>query len=665
MSKKMWVIKVGAKTAGLLFLLFGVGAAITANAGPMENRIFPSKNIKASVLSSFNAGFDSLNVRFVGNWPFGPPHAVACDSTRKAAFLGSGGGVYILDVSDPKNPVKISEAIHTRGIVTDLCYSNNRLYIADGKGGLEIWDISILTTPEKLGSCFTPEDAQGVSVTGSYCCVADGNAGLKIIDISNPKNPLTIGSNKTPGSAMRVAVSGSYCYVVNHSGVPPHTQYGLEIVDISNPQNPEEILSGRGGYDIAVSGSYCYTSQDSGLEITIVTAPDNLSEIGFYKTQGFTQNVQDVAVSDSFCYLVASDGLRIINIADPQNPIEIGSLLSLVNCYRVAVSEPYCYVTPTTEWGSLGIIDVSDPHNPILVGSCGADWKVDDMAVTDSFCYLTSPTSLQIIDISNPQKPTPVGLLKTTATTIGVAVSGSYCYIIIDTIGLRIIDVHNPNNPVEVGFYKTQGIAQDVAVYGSYCYLADANSALRIIDVSDPRHPVQVGVFPLSEAHKLAITEHYCYIAGVFTSLWIIHMLSPDCPEAVGFYQTPEKPIAIAVSEPYCYLADANDGLQIYANMALGVDENRSEKISPLQSEILNNPITGEVKLQLRLPSPGSFKIGVFNLLGQKVKSLHDRFFAAGVQTIVLPTNDLTAGVYFIAVQTGAQTQVLKVVKLK
>lgn len=42
---------------------------------------------------------DSLNVRFVGNWPFGKSYAVAIDSARNLAFCGSGGGVYILDVS--------------------------------------------------------------------------------------------------------------------------------------------------------------------------------------------------------------------------------------------------------------------------------------------------------------------------------------------------------------------------------------------------------------------------------------------------------------------------------------------------------------------------------------------------------------------------------------
>ena len=71
----------------------------------------------------FKAGFDSLNVRFVGNWPFGPSWAVCVDSARNLVFVGSGGGVYVLDISEVSNPVRVSE-IRTRGVVNGLYYDN-------------------------------------------------------------------------------------------------------------------------------------------------------------------------------------------------------------------------------------------------------------------------------------------------------------------------------------------------------------------------------------------------------------------------------------------------------------------------------------------------------------------------------------------------------------
>jgi len=64
---------------------------------------------------------DSLNCREKGSWPFGPSYAVANDASRNLTFCGSGAAVYVLDVSNPAAPLKLSEAIRTRGVVQGLC----------------------------------------------------------------------------------------------------------------------------------------------------------------------------------------------------------------------------------------------------------------------------------------------------------------------------------------------------------------------------------------------------------------------------------------------------------------------------------------------------------------------------------------------------------------
>jgi len=131
---------------------------------------------------------DSLNVRFVGNWPFGISYVTEIDSARSLAFCGSGGGVYILDISDPANPIKLSDNIRTRDIVIGQFYNEStyRLYIAAYGAGLEIWDLTNSLSPVKLGYYGTPDNAFGVAVAGSYAYIADADSGLRIIDVANP-----------------------------------------------------------------------------------------------------------------------------------------------------------------------------------------------------------------------------------------------------------------------------------------------------------------------------------------------------------------------------------------------------------------------------------------------------------------------------------------------
>jgi hypothetical protein len=122
---------------------------------------------------------DSLNCRFIGNWPFGGVAAVALDSARNLAFVGSGGGIYVLDVSVPASPVKLSE-IGARGEVYGLCYLDSILYAGDGPAGLRVISVADPAHPAEVGYCSTPGTAWGVAVSGDYAYVADDRAGLQI-----------------------------------------------------------------------------------------------------------------------------------------------------------------------------------------------------------------------------------------------------------------------------------------------------------------------------------------------------------------------------------------------------------------------------------------------------------------------------------------------------
>ena len=92
-----------------VLVIFSTAAIACALPAPRGHGM---SQLTGPVPGRFPQSFDSLNCRLVGNWPFGPSYAVAVDSARNLVFCGSGGGVYVLDVSDSANPVKLSDAIH-------------------------------------------------------------------------------------------------------------------------------------------------------------------------------------------------------------------------------------------------------------------------------------------------------------------------------------------------------------------------------------------------------------------------------------------------------------------------------------------------------------------------------------------------------------------------
>ncbi|MCK5785380.1 MAG: T9SS type A sorting domain-containing protein [Candidatus Sabulitectum sp.] len=290
---------------------------------------------------------DSLNVSFVGNWPFGPSCCVSVDSTQSIAFLSSGGGVYILDISDPASPAEMSGCIYTRGRVMDLFYqeSAGRLYAAVDENGIEVWDVQDLDNPYRLGSCDTPDRAWGIVVSGDHAYVADGDSGLRVIDVTTPSAPVEVGCYDSPGYVRSLVISGNYAYLADDSA--------LLVIDISVPSNPTQV-------------GYCNSDCEYGI-----------------------------AIDNNFIYATGySDGLYVIDVSTPSEPVEVGSYISF-SLLGLEVSDGYAYIS-NANIGFL-VLDISSPAAPMEVGYCNTPGTALQVAVSGNYTYVADgATGLQI-----------------------------------------------------------------------------------------------------------------------------------------------------------------------------------------------------------------------------------------------------------------------------
>jgi hypothetical protein len=559
--------------------------------------------------------FDSLNVRLVGNWPFGDARAVAVDEARNLTFLGSGGGVYVIDISGPGNLTKVSERIHTRGEVICLSYDTacQRLYVAcqyvgSLEAGLEVWDVSDPSQPVRTGSHVTQHrfcrysdivvidsivyvaDAEfglrvinvsdpfnpyetgyyersgspGVAVADSYAYVSAGDRGLKIIDISNSSSPTEIGHCEIVGHALRVVVSDSYAYVA--------TSYdGLRIIDISDPLNPHEV-----GFDdfydcreIAVMDSHVYLAEDAGLNVIDVTDPSNPIRVGRC-TVGSV--VWDVVVSCSCAYVVTSagaqlgEGLKIIDISNSSTPVQLSYYGTPDHTEGVAVSGSYAYLCNI----DFRVIDISDPSIPVEVGCCTASVYPIHVALSGSYAYATDLWGLSVIDISTPRSPFETGFcslpLSSGGSSWNVTVSDSYAYVADGDAGLRILDITDPSDPYEVGYWYPTDRARDVAVNESYAYVTDSYGGLRVIDVSDPSTPVEVGCCDTPGiARGIALSDSLVYVADGSEGLRIVDISESSNPMEIGYCRTSSSDLTVAVSGSYAYVGDGDKTVRIIA----------------------------------------------------------------------------------------------------
>ncbi len=101
--------------------------------------------------------------------------------------------------------------------------------------------------------------------------------------------------------------------------------------------------------------------------------------------------------------------------------------------------------------------------------------------------------------------------------------------------------------------------------------------------------------------------------------------------------------------------------LQSAINNALAVNVGIADKNLPvLAMNVSPNPSAVDSKISYTLGKTTEVSLDVFNILGEKVKSVNIGLLAAGKQEYRLSTESLSEGVYFIKVTAGNATETRK-----
>ncbi|MEO0004862.1 MAG: T9SS type A sorting domain-containing protein [candidate division WOR-3 bacterium] len=327
------------------------------------------------------------------------PHQIGICSTMASSIITmagnhafvAGNDFYVVDVTDPRNPVLIGTAPIPAGLTDDVFVSGNYAYIADCCDGLRIIDISNPTYPVEVGECSTRIWAQAVHVLGDYAYIADGR-GLTIVNVTDPANPFIVGYCESLGMAhsLGLFVCDSIAYLADH---------GLWIINVTDPSNPTVIAR-------------------------YVSSPPS----------------RDVCVNGNYAYLAADiDGLIIINISDPTHPVETGRYSFEGSAFAVSLAGSYaCVAGPE---GLMRVIDISDPTHPYEVGRISTRDHTPDVQVYGNYAYLAACYRIIVVDIADPTNPTEVGYYyPVPSPSYGITCAGTRIFVATLSTSLQIYE---------------------------------------------------------------------------------------------------------------------------------------------------------------------------------------------------------------------------------
>ena len=523
-----------------------------------------------------DAGYDSLKMSFQGNWPLGSANDLISSITGDTIFIAAGGGVIILDITDPASPQLISE-VYARAYVDRLYYdyATQHLYLAAYFSGFEIWDLTDITNPARLSR--TPTEALprgGIYAYNDYLYIITVSGGMLIYDINDPVNPVYVTTSSIPGSAWNFYAEDNFIYI--------RTTSAIRLYDITVPAYPVLRDSYPGSpRGIYVKDGYGYIADGSGLVIIDVSNPDDLTLAGSLPLPG---SLYEVVVLDGFAYLAnnwyggTEGGAYAIDVSDPSNPVQT----DFYNSYFSAISGENAKVTAVNDEGYT-IFDVSVPGQLELSLQAGLPGSISDIAIKGNYAF-TGSNGIRAFDMTDKKAPQQVAFIESNANLFDIA--DDIAVAIPESMGsgnrLSMLDISDPENLYEMGYFNNMLLTQEAIIHGDYVYVGGWWNGFIVLDISDPSSPSYVtkvfnwyeGAIPGEEwcyVSDLALEGDYLYLIdyGPFEDddtkgLYIFDVSDPENPEFVSRYeQQSQQSWRIKVKYNYVYLADAYGGIEV------------------------------------------------------------------------------------------------------
>jgi len=433
---------------------------------------------------------ESLNVRIVGRWPFGPTFEVTGDTIRNLVFQGSGSGVRILDISNMPNVNELSRiAAPYAGLIRGLAIKDTILVVLQGADGFTVYGITNATNPSELARIFIGQWLNDCFLKDSLLYIA-GDDSLRIFNLKDPRNPAFLGGCGLPNEGHGVYVQGSYAYLACLTA-------GLRIYDVSDPGNPQEVGfwdQEPTPYDLFVKGNHAYVAAlNYGLRIINVSNPSSPWEEGY--VVGTCGDAHEVQVLGWFAFVAG--GFDIVDVSDSSNPTIISHLNTPGWNFGVWVNRQMgsgAYAFAADHFAGLAVIDISNPVSPVQKDTIGEADDAKDILVVGGYVFLANDKAgVKIIEISNPQLPVEIAQIDTVSAECHLDVIG-----IKDTVLFisgwwgnanksifRSFSIADPSIPYELDRRQTHSYGHgSIAIAESIAFFADV--AVEAINISDP-----------------------------------------------------------------------------------------------------------------------------------------------------------------------------------
>ena len=257
----------------------------------------------------------------------------------------------IIDVSNPSNPIKVSEILSDTPLSVGIDEMNDLCITPVHSGSIIISNISDPLNPETIA---TPSIGTGfvseIIVVDTYFFMSFRDIGFRIYNFSNPELSLVYSYSDSQGESL--AVKEDILYFGNPNA-------GIRVFNISNIAAPSLVrtVPCDSVYDMYISDSFlyvgCHWNGFKLYSISNLASPSLLES----KNQDDGGEAQGIAGNGDFVFIADNWGVEAYNMSNPSSLVEVAEVTNGVGAaHDLDIDEEFVYVALG---GGLDIFELS------------------------------------------------------------------------------------------------------------------------------------------------------------------------------------------------------------------------------------------------------------------------------------------------------------------
>lgn len=423
-------------------------------------------------------------------------------------------------------------------------------------------------------------------------------------------------------------------------------------VELLGTLNPYPNLNYTDIWGYAAGGrEYALLGATGGTSIIDVTNPAAPVEVEFISGPlAPPYEWRDIKTHLNYAYIISEgtgqgSGMQIVDLTNLPNSASLVNTYNstFTSAHNLFIADGYAYVVGTSS-GGMHILNLANPTNPVQTAYYSASGYIHDVYVWNDTAYVSSNNTYDLVDLSvksNPQLVSVSAALPGIYAHSGWLSEDKRYFIACEEFNVRdvtiwdLIDRSSWDLVVQQWQTNSNSPVHNPFVLGDYVHVSYYEDGYVVIDISDPENPEFAGQF---DTHQGGSFGNYTGSWGVYPYLPSGNVIVSDM--ITGLY-------VVKFTPPVTTAEDINSLTESFS-----LNQNYPNPFNP------STAINWQAEA-------GWQSLKVFDVLGNLVAVLVDEFRPAGNYKVTFNAEDLPSGVYIASLQTGENTQSIKMSLIK